>query len=349
MSSAPQDPLAFDFGISFESIAERVKGEATERVERSKHELRYNHAFLDDLLRGIAANDLIVLGAETGAGKTEFARAIAASNAKQGRRVYYFALEAEPNEIERRTKYAILLHLLEQDRHPRRLEVNYPDWYRGKCEDICGDYNSKAENAIALEYRNLHTYYRGSKFDHEDIKRLFLAVQSDAELIILDHLHYVDIDDENENRGFKKTVKMIRDVALGIGRPVILVVHLRKRDLRAKSIVPDIDMVHGSSDIAKICTRAVMIAPARSKHSHEPGVANTFFYVPKDRVGGATGLVALCAFDLRTRVYATRYELGRASFAGDEFESLEANEIPRWASRAIRPRPAGYHWQESQS
>jgi hypothetical protein len=121
MSEAPKDPLAFDFGINFESVATRVKGETDERVERSKNELKYNHAFLDDLLRGIAVNDLIVLGAETGAGKTEFARAIAASNAKQGRRVYYFALEAEPKEIERRTKYAIMLGLLEMDRHPRRL------------------------------------------------------------------------------------------------------------------------------------------------------------------------------------------------------------------------------------
>jgi replicative DNA helicase len=346
MSEAPKDPLAFDFGINFESVATRVKGETDERVERSKNELKYNHAFLDDLLRGIAVNDLIVLGAETGAGKTEFARAIAASNAKQGRRVYYFALEAEPKEIERRTKYAIMLQLLEMNGHPRRQEVNYPDWYRGKCEDICGEYNEKAERAIALEYSKLHTYYRGSKFDHEDIKRLFLAVQSDADLIILDHLHYVDIEDENENRGFKKTVKMIRDTALGIGKPVILVVHLRKRDLRAKSIVPEVDMVHGSSDIAKICTRAVMISPARSRPSSDTGIANTFFYVPKDRVGGATGMVALCRFDLRTRSYATQYELGRPSFDGSEFEPLEYTQIPRWANRAIKPKPSGVEYWE---
>jgi hypothetical protein len=339
MSEAPKD-LTFDFGINFKSAAERVKGEAAERIKRGGNEVPYHHGFLDDLLRGISANDLIVIGAETGAGKTEFARAVAANNAKSGRRVYYFALEAEENEIERRTKFQIILEVASKRLRERneRLDwdrINYPDWYRGQLEDVFGDFNDEADREFALEYSNLHTYYRGSKFDHEDIKRLFLAIQSDAELIILDHLHYVDIDDENENRGFKKTVKMIRDVALGIGRPVILIVHLRKRDLRAKAIVPDVEMVHGSSDIAKICTRAIMLAPARSMPNAKPHLSNTFFYVPKDRVGGATGLVALCTFDRGLRRYDDLYTLGRMSADGTEFEPLES-DIPRWAKRARR-------------
>lgn len=345
MSEAPKD-LVFDFGINFKSAGERVKGEAAERVARGKNEVPYHHGFLDDLLRGISANDLIVIGAETGAGKTEFARAVAANNAKAGRRVYYFALEAEENEIERRTKFQIILDIAAKrlSEKGQRLDwdrVNYPDWYRGQLEDVFGEFNDAADQAFALEYGHLHTYYRGSKFDHEDIKRLFLAIQSDAELIILDHLHYVDIDDENENRGFKKTVKMIRDVALGIGRPVILIVHLRKRDIRAKAIVPDIEMVHGSSDIAKICTRAIMLAPARSRPNPQPHLSNTFFHVPKDRVGGATGLVALCVFDRGLRQYHDNYTLGRISADGAEFEPLE-KDVPRWAKRAYRPSSSNW-------
>jgi hypothetical protein len=329
--------ITFDFGINFKSAAERIKGEAAERIERSRSEIPYYHGFLDDLLRGISQNDLIVLGAETGAGKTEFARHIAATNAKAGRRVYYFALEAEDREIERRTKFQIITRLLKDDGFKDWDRINYPDWYRGKIEDLVGDLNEKADKAFGLEYENLHTYYRGSKFDHDDIKRLFLAIQSDAELIILDHLHYVDIDDENENRGFKKTVKMIRDVALGIGRPVILIVHLRKRDMRSKMIVPDIEMVHGSSDIAKICTRAIMLAPARSMQNADPAKSNTFFYVPKDRIGGATGLVAMCTFSRNLRKYGPQYTLGRMSPDGSEFEPLEASQLPRWAKNAFRP------------
>lgn len=341
--SEPKDPLAFDFGIGFKSAAERLDGEQAERIDDGKHELPFHHGFLDDILRGIMRTDLLVLGAETGAGKTEFARAVAAKNAKQGKHVYYFALEAENREIERRTKFGIILSLLYRDSRPRRDEVNYPDWRRGRCEEIIGkEIDAQADRLLAMEYRTLHTYYRGSKFDHEDIRRLFLAIQSDADLIVLDHLHYVDIEDENENRGFKKTVKMIRDVALGMGRPVILVVHLRKRDMRSKMIVPDVEMVHGSSDISKICTQAIMLAPARSMPHRDHAISNTFFYVPKDRVGGSTGLVALCEFDRRRRAYAPRYTLGRMSPAGDAFEPVDV--LPSWAKNAHTPRPAAPVW-----
>ena len=331
MSEAPKDPLAFDFGFNFKPSHERVQGESVERVEMGKRALRYHMTFLDDCLRGILPNDLVLIGAETGAGKTECVRSIAAANAFIGKRVYYFALEAAPNEIERRTKYGILLSLLQRDNVAGRERVNYPDWYHGRCEDLCGKYNSEAERLFAMQYKNLHTYYRGSKFDHDDIKRLFLAIQSEADLIILDHLHYVDIDDENENRGFKRTIQMIRNVALGMGRPVLLVAHLRKRDLRSKAIVPDVGEFHGSSEISKNVTHAVLFAPARSMPSSRPGIARTFMHVPKDRVGGATGLVALLEFDRRTKSYTTWYTLGRTGYDGSEFEPLGSDEVPEWA------------------
>ena len=331
MSEAPKDPLAFDFGFDFKPSHERVQGESVERVEMGKRALKYHLTFLDDCLRGISPNDLVLIGAETGAGKTECVRSIAVSNARIGKRVYYFALEAAPSELERRTKYEILIKLLARDRNPGIERMNYPDWYYGRCEDVCGKYNADAERMFALEYRSLHTYYRGSKFDHDDIKRLFLAIQSEADLIILDHLHYVDIDDENENRGFKKTIQMIRNVALGMGRPVLLVAHLRKRDLRGKAIVPDISEFHGSSEISKNVTHAVLFAPARSMPSSNPRIARTFMHVPKDRIGGATGLVALLEFDRLYKRYGENYTLGRTSYDGSEFEPLGSDEVPEWA------------------
>jgi hypothetical protein len=318
--SEPKDPLAFDFGLGFEKASNRIKGERAERQELVRRELPFHVAFLDDILRSLLPNDLILLGAETGAGKTEV-----------GKHVFYFALEAEHREIERRDKYAILCDLV-LERKPHRIgEMNYPDWYRGRCDDLVVGLDAIADEIVAERRCTLHTYYRGSKFDHKDIKRLFLAIQTQADLIILDHLHYVDIEDENENRGFKTTIKMIRDVALGIGKPVILIAHLRKRDSRSKSIVPHIEDFHGSSDIIKVVTHSIMLAPARSVPSSKPGISNTFMYVPKDRHGGSTGLVALCEFDRRRKTYADHYTLGRPN--GDEFEPLGTSEAPRWAKR----------------
>lgn len=326
------DALAAKFAaeLGFKSAAERVHGEHAERDALVARELQFHHSFLDDYLGGILPNDLHLLGAFTGAGKTELARIIACANAIHGRSVYYFALEAEPNEIERRTKYTTIL-MLARRHGVSTAGVSYRTWYRLKHEDTLGRFNHEAEQIMADRFKTLHTYYRGSKFTHEHIEKLFLAIQSQADLIILDHLHYVDIEDDNENRGLKRVIQMIREVAIDIGRPVILIAHLRKRDTRSKDIVPNIEMFHGSSDIIKICTSAIMLAPAYSVEPSAQGRAPTFIHVPKERGDGTNGLIAMCEFDRQFRNYDNKYTLGR--IRDGEFQPLGTDEAPQWAKR----------------
>lgn len=326
------DALAAKFAaeLGFKSSADRVQGEQDIRSDLVARELKFYHSFLDDYLGGILPNDLHLLGAFTGAGKTELARIIACANAIHGRSIYYFALEAEPDEIERRTKYVTVMMLARQHNVSTR-GVSYRSWYRLQHEDTLGRFGFEAEQEVARQFKTLHTYYRGSKFTHEHIEKLFLAVQSQADLIILDHLHYVDIEDENENRGLKRVIQMIREVSIDIGKPVLLIAHLRKRDSRSKDLVPDIEMFHGSSDIIKICTSAIMLAPAYEIEPSAPGRAPTFIHVPKERGDGKTGLVAMCEFDRQFRNYGQKYTLGR--IRDGEFQPLGSDEAPAWAKR----------------
>lgn len=349
MSSEHKDPLAFDFGVDFKSSADRVKDERDSRLVNAEHALPYHHAFLDDYLRCIMPHDLILIGAATGVGKTELARSIAASTAATGKHVHYFALEAEPYEIERRTKFAVLSGMVARRGIRIPGGMNYADWYCGRLEQHLREIDDEADAQVSDRYKTLHTYYRGSKFDHDDIRRLFLAINTQTDLIVLDHLHYVDIEDENENRGFKRTMKMIHDVSIGIGKPVILVVHLRKRDQsRRKDLVPTIDDVHGSSDIGKICTRAVILAPAPKSSIEEcpvrDGQYGTFFSIPKDRVSGACHQLALCEFDWRSKTYGDTYTLGRASRNGEKFEPLGMGDAPAWATRHRPQTRSAEHW-----
>ncbi|MBV8760126.1 MAG: AAA family ATPase [Deltaproteobacteria bacterium] len=323
---------AADVG-EFRTAPTRIAGERDRRLALAARALLYHHAFLDDLLRGLQPHDLVLLGAETGAGKTELGTAVARANAMAGKRVYYFALEAEPDEIERRSKYAIIAELAEKAGDARRSELNYPDWLVGNCEDICERYNARADQLIAEKLSKLHTYYRGANFGHADIQRMFERIRGHAELVVLDHLHYVDIEDENEHRGFKATVKLIRELALSAGVPVILIAHLRKRDQRARQVVPHIEDFHGSSDIIKICTQVVQLAPAHILESPKWFYAPTFVHVPKDRRGGATGFVACCYFDRRFRAYAPHYTLGRLTSGGTDWEPIRPGDAPRWARR----------------
>ncbi|MBA3391178.1 MAG: AAA family ATPase [Deltaproteobacteria bacterium] len=330
--SAPKDPLAFDFALRFESAPSRIIGERDERLTNAKRVVKYHHTFLDELTRGVFPHDMPIIAAETGAGKTDLGTAIAKGNAKQNKHVFYFALEAEPKEIERRIKYALLVELALQAGDPRASDLNYPDWYAGKCEDICETHDQAANQLMLERVAALHTYYKGSKFTHEHLQRLLLAIQSQADLIILDHLHYIDTDDDNENRGLREIVKVVRDTALSIGKPVVMFAHLRKRDQRANRIIPHTEDIHGSSDVVKQATQVIMVAPAHCIKSPKWYLAPTFVAVTKDRRGGATGLVALCWYDRRYRTYAAHYTLGRMIKGCTDWEPIPQGDVPRWAT-----------------
>lgn len=332
-------PPTFKFEGSLQSAPSRIVDERAERLGNAARALKYHHTFLDDLLRGLFPNDLVLLGAETGAGKTDIVTGIAKANARAGKRVTYFALEAEPREIERRIKYTLLAELALAAQHPQAGQLNYPDWIAGRCEAATEQFDQAANQLVLEQFGSLRTFYRGSKFDHEDIQRQFHAVANETDLIVLDHLHYVDID-ESQARGFGEAVKMIRDVALIIGKPVILVAHLRKRDQRARQLVPHIEDFHGSSDLIKIATQVIQLAPGHCIESAKWYQAPTFINVPKDRRGGTTGLVALCMYDRRYRSYAPTYTLGRLTKGGTDWEQLKPGDAPRWATghRAMEAR-----------
>jgi replicative DNA helicase len=319
---------------AFLAAPSRAAGERERRLAMANRALRYHHGYLDEHLRGIRPHDLVLIGAETGAGKTELAISIAKANARAGKRVHLFALEAEPDEAERRIKYSLLCGLAAKAGNERAAELTYADWMFGRCEDIVAPYEADAERIMRERYATLRTYYRGEAFGTADVERLFKAVAGDTDLIVLDHAHFLDLaDDESEHRGFARAVKTIRTTALEIGKPVIVIAHLRKRDLRAKQLVPHLEDFSGSSELIKQVTHAIPLAPARDVEAkwYE---APTYITVAKDRPAGATGLVALCTFDRRSRQYLPQYGLGRMVDGGTRFEALKPQDFPRWAKSA---------------
>ncbi len=323
---------------NFLSMPERIDGELEEREELGGRILPYHHSFLDDCLRGILPHDLVLIGAPSGVGKTDLALQIAASNAMTGKRVHYLALEAEPRELERRTKFALLCREAYQCSHPQASEMNYTDWLLGRCEHICGGFNSSVDKRITKQLGNLHTYYRGAKFDSRDLATAVLTVCDETDLIVVDHLHYVDADDdENEHKSLGDTVKAIRDVSLRIGKPIVLIAHLRKRDSRAKQIVATLDDFHGSSNVVKICTQAIALDHAYDIESPKWYLAPTYVSVLKDRRGGAPRLVALSMFDRRTKSYRPDYTLGRVEQS--KWTEVDNGTQPLWA-KGHKPRPS---------
>jgi hypothetical protein len=330
-----QEALPINEGSGFERSSSRVMGERDERLANASDILQFGVNFLDRAFGGIAKHDVILIGAKTGVGKTELSRYIAMFNASRGKRVHFLALEADPTEIERRTKYTMLADMVYRDQNiepMKRLRMNYLDWNLGRLDEITKRYESVVDKVIAETLHTLHTLYRVRDFTVKELEQRFDEIAKETDLVVLDHLHYIDTHDPNENRGYKIIVKKIRDLALTLGKPVIVVAHLRKADRRFSTLVPDIEDFHGTSDVPKMSTKAIILAPAHDRPSPVKSIWNTYIAPVKCRLDGSrTRFVAVVPFDATTNAYQDSFVLGKMTKGGTEFEELEPDQMPAWA------------------
>lgn len=291
----------------------------------------FNIDFLDDISRGIYPTDVVLVSAKTGAGKTHIATVMAESSARQGRRVGFFALEAHRTEIEQRMLYREMIAIC------REIHDKPPAWgYSAYIYDPLPWTPLATEAARrltgALQGR-LRTHYGGSEFSPQDIHRHFQALRDQVDLIILDHLHFLNLDSGKENSQMKHALKAIRDSALEMEVPIIVVAHLRKSDGRSKALLPSIDDIHGSSDISKIATKAVVLAPGHTLNRTEPWLAPTLMQVTKDRIGGTQSFAARVEFNMRTQCYEPGYKVVKLKDANTELVPVKESNLPTWARR----------------
>lgn len=321
--------------IANETIEERFDKEKINRDKNNKHILSFGINYLDKVTGGITRNDLILIGAKTGAGKTQLASIIAKTNVLAGKRVHYFALEADQYEIERRIKYQMLADLYYQNlKHKKTLdcELSYINWATGKLDEVFDPLEKEIKQEFISKYLTFNTTYRIGEYTDDDFVKAVTTIQNETDLIILDHLHYVDSIDPNENAGYKKTVKKIRDIALLIEKPVIVIAHLRKTDIRNQAIVPCLEDFHGSSDITKIATKAILIAPVIDKENKSNDKWETYFQLAKCRLDGTrTRYVGLCAFDVRFQSYNKFFALSKYFSGMETFTAINNNDLPEWA------------------
>ncbi len=316
----------------------------TERAERVKgiKTLRFGIDFLDDALRGIFPEDLILLGAPSGVGKTQLCCNIAMANVEDGKQVHYIALEAGEYEIERRLKYPLVMERFysDPDRPHLGQKISFTDWLMGRFADELSVYEDDANKVFEAGYKNLHLYYKQDKFDISDLIQSVHYCAKKTDLIMIDHVHYFDLDDDNENRAIKEIAKTVRSLALEEKRPIILVAHLRKKDRQNDELVAGLEEFHGSSDLFKIATRVITVSPGKMT---DAGLYETFFRAPKNRLdGGVTRFAGRELFNPKTGSYEkNKYQIGWAEQKRSKgFIGLDAELYPDWAAHA-RPLPGG--------
>lgn len=302
-----------------------------EAVDRLKHTKTYSYGikFLDDATEGFCNSEVIILASKTGRGKSQLCNIIAEHNARAGRKVLYLALEAEDREVGRRIKFRNLCKKY-FDISDYAYPISYNRWRLGKAEDYFRGLEQEVEQELNSWGENLYIKYKNSTFTKNDIETIFMSY-GDFDLIILDHIHYIDIDEENENRGLKSIITITRDMNLQYKVPIILVAHLRKSDRKNQGLIPDEEDIMGSSDIAKIATTIIMMNPSYECVDGQEHLLNTYFRVAKARTGSqALPYIAKLVFNTKYQEYNDKYQLGSYEYFNKKFEI--AKILPNWYS-----------------
>lgn len=328
--------MALDMYDCAENRAKFLKDDFEKREEAGKNLLKFGVDFLDDALYGIGPHEVILIGAESGAGKTQLVSNIAKYNISQGKNVHMFALEAHDLEIEHRIIFQIFIGILQKKGHKNW--PSYEEYYYRHHEFHVEEL--EAQQIFSDCYRTLSTFYRTkSQFTSEDFIQLYaMSAVSKADLIIVDHAHYFDWGEKSDYEGLKDVITKVRHCADTMRVPCLLVAHMRKPDLKVKQLAPSMHDFHGTSELYKKANKALTLGKGR----YDPHNQKAFTYCNaiKQRMNGqVTTITARLVFDFKTNNYLDGYSLGHLDTKAEAtgyFTQIEPTAYPRWAKNHRR-------------
>jgi RecA/RadA recombinase len=309
-----------------------------ERATAKDDSCSFGVKFLDKAFKGIKKRDLVLIAAPPGAGKTEIAVHIAITNSMAGKRVHFFALEAENNEVTKRLlfkEFSNIYHSRSLAKYAPNTTLYYSEWEEGVFDAPLAEAQLEAEEKLKPKIENLNVYYRGEDFNERELEKNISSVAGVSDLIIVDHIHYIDVDDRNENASLAKVMKRMRSLSLIHGKPIIVVAHVRKPDFRAKKLMPDLDDIHGTSNLGKICTKAFLIGPAKEVPKDKVTFSSYIRIAKHRKEGSRTRYLALVDFDISRNAYNDKYSVGTIGYDEKGYEcftELLPMEIPPWAA-----------------
>lgn len=302
----------------------------------------YGIKVLDDSLYKIGSNELVVIGADTGIGKSTLSLSIAQHNAKQGKKVGIYYLEGGHLEAIRRMKWRDIAQKYYNEyrfTHPT-LDMDFKKWRYNK---LTGGAISELEAEVNREYQekykdNLFIYSATKEFTLEkllgslaDFNPQIIGDTLDVDLLIIDHLQYFSLaSSENEITEITKILREVKNITEFYNTPVILISHLRKRGKNAG--LPSHEDFYGSSNISKISTTSIMIAPHSQNDDMKKGIYPTFFRAVKSRTGIRPNHAFLVDFDATTNTYCDEYEIYRVNALGQP-ASEPIIDKPKWGEK----------------
>lgn len=321
----------------FQSATERMKGEAIERQKDASKCIEYSIKYLQDATGGMLPNETVLWGATSGAGKTEAGKNQAAFTAKTLQEpTHYFALEADYREIERRIYYGILADLYKKDHTGTPPGViTYANFRKNRLLQELDPYSKQATDEFAKQYSTLHTYYRrNGDFGIKQLEKQFMKLKGQSRLIVLDHVHFMDLETDNETREMTQLIKKIRDVSALIQVPIIMIAHITEKGIKHNELVPRREDFYGASNLFKVAITAIMMAPVKefSASDNRAFGKPTLLRIVKARIDNSLQYFpGIVYFDSYINDYTDYYSVGKFEKGNKKWCSLKG-ELPYWVN-----------------
>ena len=317
----------------------RSKEEKEERIEDSKHLVPYAVPFLEDMLGGIGRTEIILVGATSGAGKTEVTSIQAAHVASLGKRAHVFSLEAEPYEIERRLKYGYLANLYRtRTKGIKSGHITYSNFRKNRLSAEFAPYEAEIEAIFDEKYSTLHTYYKKrGDFGIRELKREIMKLKGKTDFIALDHIHFVDLEGENENRELGNVIKSLRTLSQAVEAPIWVVGHFNKEASKSGRLVPRKEAFQGTGSLYQVATTCIMLAKARGKEDLRATCSGsaTYFEVSKSRLeGNCNRWCGVSMFDTYINRYTPYYAVGEITRDGKLWNNSD-KDLPQWVNKEV--------------
>jgi len=275
-------------------------------VERRKIDLdtvcKYGIGILDKYMGGILPNELVVVGADTGMGKSEIAYKIAITNAQRGKKVLLFALEWDLNEVALRYMQKTISEL-----YPiRTIDFRFN---RNK------EHSKYVDQIVTgLEWvervRNLLIFKKQQVPTMDLLAKMIEEMKEWVDMIIIDHLHYIQFGSASQEiEEIGKVMRQVKQITDTIKKPIIIMSHLRKRK---KTDDPTEQDLYWSSNIAKEANTIILLTRMDNEQveklvdnwaQHDMRYAGTKIIVEKSRTGLAVPTKFSTVYDLDKKDY----------------------------------------------
>jgi len=304
--------------------------------------LEYPIKYLNDALLGIDRSELIVIGADTGLGKTELANNIALHNAEKGKNVYLFSLEGDTFDVINRERYKLFYDYIKnsdmgikvEDLDYRKFVLNR---YGVEVQMIIHD---EIDPILKRKYKTLKVYggHGSSSISIDRLCSHLDMLEGKPDLIVIDHIQYFNFMSSNEHAEITEMMKKIQEKKKQYRVPVVLVSHLRKKGKDRG--FPSNDDFHGSSNIAKQADTCIILSHVDIEdddNTYEKqiasGIYQTGIRITKSRTGLSQRIIGVINFNLNKRRYEDKYTLAVARPM--DCKKMAIENYPNWAKEKV--------------